>query len=149
MTTMAGAEPIWSWEPGTPPCPPCWLWGFGTFSAAFPGYNQEAGWEVGPPGLILVLIWDPGTFKLRTSAARPLCRVQVFLFWCLEFDSSVLQWRCFWSCLLGTLFVSGTWCSLFQHSEVFCYYRPFNPFYICHLSWNTQICMFGHLMEFH
>jgi len=53
--------------------------GFGLSSTAFPGHKQGAGWEVELLGLELAPIWDPGTFKARTLAARPQCRAQFFL----------------------------------------------------------------------
>ena len=38
---------------------------------AFPGHSRGARWEVELLGLEPAPIWDPGTFKARTLAARP------------------------------------------------------------------------------
>ena len=51
---------------------------FGLSSAAFPGHKQEAGWEAGQPGLELVPMWDPSTFKAKTLTVR-------LLYWALRF----------------------------------------------------------------
>ena len=48
--------------------------GLGPSSTAFPGHTQGAGWEARLLGLELAPIWDPGTFKARTLAARPCHR---------------------------------------------------------------------------
>ena len=46
-------------------------------STAFPGHKQGVGWEVGLLGLEPDPTWDPTVFKVRTLAARPLCRARL------------------------------------------------------------------------
>ena len=42
--------------------------------------QAEVGWEMELPGVESVPIWDPGAFKPRILAARPLCLAQIYVY---------------------------------------------------------------------